>query len=63
MTDPRTKIAEQLGMLIIANIEQAAHIDSLTAQLQQAQQRLHEATADAQGPSGAVPAPDKLGGS
>lgn len=63
MNDPRVKIAEQLGMLIISNIEQAAHIEHLTAQLQQARQRLHEAAADAQGPSGAVPAPDNLGGS
>lgn len=62
-TDPRTKIAEQIGLLIIANIEQASHIEKLTAQLQQAQQRLHEATADTRGPSGAVAPPDQLGGS
>ena len=62
MNDPRVKIAEQLGLLIISNIEQAAHIEQLTAQLKAAQQRLHEVVADDRGPSGSTVQPDQFSG-
>jgi len=63
MTDPRTQIAQQLGLLLIANIEQTAHVETLRGQLEAAQQRLHELSADNAGPSGATPAPDEARGS
>lgn len=63
MTDPRMKIAEQLGLLIISNIEQATHIEQLNAQLQKAQQKLHDVKADERGPSGATAPPDEFAGS
>jgi hypothetical protein len=62
MQTARDRIAHQLGTLVLSNIEQAAHIEHLTEQLQASQQRLHD-SAEPTKPSGATPAPDEGRGS
>lgn len=59
----RDRIAQQMGQLVLASIEQQVYIEELQAKLQETQQRLHEAAADNAGPSGQVPPPDACRGS
>jgi hypothetical protein len=58
----RDRIAQQIGQLVIGNIEQQTHIEQLQAELEKAQQRLHDAAADSAGPSGQVKPPNTLRG-
>ncbi len=53
----RDKVAHQLGLFFIGNVEQQEEIERLRAKVQELGQKLHEAKADQAGPSGAE-APD-----
>jgi len=57
----RDKIAHQIGLFFLGNVEQQERIEALEAKVQELGQKLHEAKADKQGPSGATP-PDQFRG-
>jgi hypothetical protein len=55
--NPREQIALQLGMLVMENLEMRAHIQGLQEQLQNVQQKLHDAKTDANDTPSGAPAP------
>ena len=55
--DARKALAEQIGLLLIANIEQSALITKLEKDIEQLGQRLHDVS-EKQTPSGQVSPPD-----
>lgn len=62
MTDLRTKVAQQMGNLMLASLELAHELEATKAKVDELGKRLHETVADASGPSGQTTPPDTLRG-